>query len=57
MTTDLPMPSARKRTLVDPTATTGVASAATTGVKAGLSVSAVTAANDRARTKMVRIAG
>jgi hypothetical protein len=60
MITDLPTPSARKRTLADPTVATGAAtlsSLASTGVKAGLSVSAATAENDRARTRKVRIAG
>ena len=42
--------------LACPLATT-VESAATTGVRAGLSVSAATAENDRARTRKVRIAG
>ena len=35
----------------------GAVVAATTGVRAGLSVSAATAENDRARTRKVRIAG
>src|ERR1700730_11569561 len=57
ITTDLPMPSARKRAFICPPPPIGIApwSLATTGAKAELSVNAVTAENDRARTIVVQI--
>src|SRR5271156_1043164 len=58
ITTDLPMPSARKRVFAGATAATGVAvaSAAITGASVGLSVNAAAAENDSARTRKLRIA-
>ena len=68
MITDLPMPSARKRTLVDPTVETGDtigacsptgaatgSSAARAGVRTGWSVSAATAESDSTRAIEVHV--